>query len=209
MLSTSLGAANALQKGTMAKLDRTQKTPPAWSTIVPGRFRSNVARGRGIPGKAIGAFVPQLTRKAFEKFGFSTASLIVDWPKIAGRDLAQYTRPERIKWPQRHENAEISEGDGGGGSGATLVLRVDPARALDVEYSARQIVERINGYFGYRAIAELRLLQAPIEARKAPLSDARTKPSAPVTQPKSYGDDPLGQALARLEAGMRGASRLG
>ena len=49
-----------------------------------------------------------------------------------------------------------------GRPGATLVLRVDGARALDVQYKARQIIERINAYFGYAAVAELRIVQAPM-----------------------------------------------
>ena len=34
--------------------------------------------------KAVGSFVPRLTRKAFEKYGFSAATLITDWPTIVG-----------------------------------------------------------------------------------------------------------------------------
>jgi hypothetical protein len=188
----------------MAILKSNRSAPPAWAGIATGRFRSGVARGRSIPGKAVGAFVPGLTRKAFEKFGFSAATLIMDWPRIAGADLAQWTTPERLKWPQGFEGAQIAD-DAGGRPGATLVLRVDPARALDVEYRARQIVERINSYFGYRAIADLRLLQAPVAARPAATPAART-PVAPAVD-LAYGDEPLGRALARLEAGVRAASR--
>lgn len=189
--------------------DPTLKTPPAWSGIVRGRFHSGMARGRSVPGKAIGAFVPGLTRKAFEKFGFSTASLIMDWPKIAGADLAGWTTPERVKWPQVHDNSGLSEDGGDGRAGATLVLRVDPARALDVEYRARQIVERINSYFGYRAIAELRLLQAPLPARSTAHAARAAKSAAPPASApacKPSGDDPLSLALARLEAGVRAAN---
>jgi hypothetical protein len=194
----------------MAKPDRSKSKPPAWSgAIVRARFGPSIARGRGPAGKAVGAFVPGLTRKAFEKFGFSTASLIMDWPRIAGADLAQWTTPERVKWPQGHENAGLAE-DAGPRPGATLLLRVDPARALDVEYRARQIVERINSYFGYRAIADLRLLQAPLTGTRAAASvRAPERPAvrqAP-TGGAAPGDDPLAQALARLEAGVRGNNR--
>ena len=47
-------------------------------------------------------------------------------------------------------------------SGAMLVLRVDGAKALDVQYRAQQIIERINAYFGYAAVAQLRVIQAPM-----------------------------------------------
>ena len=51
---------------------------------------------------------------------------------------------------------------GKGRPGATLVLRVDGGRSLDVQHNARQIIERINAYFGYAAVAELRIVQAPV-----------------------------------------------
>ncbi len=192
----------------MSHRQNVRSTAPAWSGIVRGRNRSYVARGRGVPGKAVGAFIPGLTRKAFEKFGFSTASLIMDWPRIAGADLALWTVPERVKWPKNGDGS-VPPDDEGQRPGATLVLRVDPARALDVEYRARQIVERINSYFGYRAIAELRLLQAPLPSHA--MTHHRTPPvpapARPAEQPRqdapvAFGDDPLGQALSRLQAGI-------
>ncbi|MGE0024229.1 MAG: DUF721 domain-containing protein [Hyphomicrobium sp.] len=146
--------------------------------------------------KTVGSFVPTLTRKAFEKFGFSTATLITDWARIAGADLAACTAPEKLKWPRGGEGV-VSEDDEAERRGATLILRVDPARALDVEYKTRQITDRINAYFGYRAIETIRLVQAPLE---------RAALSAPATQPQkreAAGDDPLLAALARLEQGVR------
>lgn len=139
--------------------------------------------------------MPQLTQKAFEKYGFSTATLLTEWSTIAGTDLAQWTLPERVKWPRGVE----TYGEAGINtprSGATLVLRVDPCRALDVEYKAAQIIDRINRYFGYRAIAELRLLQAPVIPATPP-----PRPRAPLANIPA-GADPLTAALARFEAGV-------
>src|SRR5215470_10559346 len=115
--------------------------------------------------KAVGSFLPALTRKAFEKYGFSTATLITDWVRIVGRELAVATAPERLKWPRGIAPADL-EGNapGQGRRGATLVLRVDGGLSLDVQHKARQIIDRINAYFGYAAVAELRIVQAPVGA---------------------------------------------
>jgi hypothetical protein len=154
--------------------------------------------------KAVGSFVPKLTQKAFEKYGFSAATLLTDWALIAGADVAGYTVPDRLKWPRGPgAYAEVEE-CAEGRPGATLVLRVDPARALDVEYKGRQIIERINAYFGYRAVAALRLIQAPVEAAKPretrPGGARAPSPAAAATDE----GDPLARALARLEAGVLG-----
>ena len=51
--------------------------------------------------RTVGSFVARLTRPAFEKFGFSAATLITDWGTIVGADIARYTSPQRLKWPRR------------------------------------------------------------------------------------------------------------
>ena len=164
--------------------------------------------------KAVGTFVPKLTQKAFEKYGFSSATLLTDWARIVGTELARDTVPERLKWPRGAADDTTSAG------GATLVLRVDPARALDISYKERQITERINTYFGYRAVADLRIIQAPVAARPdaAPRQILRVpvepgQPATPISTNKVQSQalaqaqseaqsEALAQALARLEAGV-------
>jgi hypothetical protein len=162
----------------------------------------NIQRGK-IAVKAVGSFVPQLTRKAFEKFGFSAATLIMDWPAIVGGDVAHYTQPERLKWPRIAEEAG-AEGTVPQKSraGATLLLRVDDARALDVQYKSKQLIERINAYFGYNAVAEIRIVQGPIErstrtVKRPPAAVASTRDVTGVAH------EPLRDALARLGAAVR------
>jgi hypothetical protein len=48
-----------------------------------------------------------------------------------------------------------------------LVLHVAGAAALELQHSEPQILERINGYFGYGAVGRLRLIQAPLPRSKA------------------------------------------
>jgi hypothetical protein len=154
---------------------------------------------RGVFARAIGSFVPKLAGKAFEKYGFHSAEIMTAWPQVAGADLATYTAPERIKWPRATGASEDGTGDTGG---ATLVLRVEPARALDVEYRSAEIIDRINRYFGYRAVATLRLVQAPLLGKTAagPAATGRPNMSSPVaTAPiPEMADDDLKAALQTL-----------
>ena len=158
-------------------------------------------RGGGVPTwppsrplavKAVGAFVPKLTRAAFEKYGFSAATLLTDWTAIVGEELAACSAPERLKWPRQAEVFAEPDAQARGRPGATLVLRVDPVRALEVQYGAAQLLERVNRYFGYRAVAELRLLQGPVAA-PAPASST---PSSRTTKAASAPLDPEIAAIA-------------
>ena len=183
--------------------------PPAWRSAKPR------AGANHISAKAVGSMVPGLTRKAFERFGFSTATLLTDWEQIVGADLARYTAPDRLKWPRGGANGSSGGSDdepaeGPSRQGATLVLRVDLGRGIDIQYKARQLIERINAHFGYRAVAEIRIIQAPVEGALPPTevaSPARVLRKAfnrGETAPllAAIPDDGLRAALERMQAGL-------
>lgn len=170
-----------------------------------------------VPAKAVGSFVPRLTRKAFEKYGFSTAALLTDWETIVGPALARVTQPERLKWPKGVEVwGEVQE-DAVGRPGATLVLKVDPARALDIEYKRAQILDRINGFFGYRAVIDIRLVQHAVAAGPPPTAASGAAHARPAAHPapqqvapleiSRIADDGLRAALERMHAGVTGHRR--
>src|SRR5262249_7245362 len=71
------------------------------------------------------------------------------------------TRPEAIKWPRGSKTRAAADDDDARSAGATLILASDPAFALEVSYRTQEIIDRINRYFGYRAIAQLRVVQVP------------------------------------------------
>ena len=123
--------------------------------------------------KTVGSFVPKLTKAAFERYGFPAAAILTDWEAIAGRELASYTEPERLKWPKQADSS-VSEGTRDASEpGATLVLRVDGPRAIEIAHRKTQLLERINAYFGFRAVTDLRFVQAPI-SRKVQKLKAKT-----------------------------------
>ncbi len=168
--------------------------------------RATAIKVQGKPtyrGRSVGTFVPKITQKVFEKFGFSTATLLTDWAIIVGADLAAYTAPERLKWPRGFEGA-ADDGDAGTGrAGATLMLRVEPARALDIQYKARLLIDRINAYFGYRAVAEIRLIQAPLIRYALPQPRVTPTPMPATPAVQTIEDSDLRDALAALEASIR------
>jgi hypothetical protein len=151
--------------------------------------------------KAVGEFVPALMRPAFEKYGFPAAAILTDWAAIAGSELAAYTAPERLKWPRK------AASDPGSASqpGATLILRVDGPRALEVEHMRPRLIERINASFGYRAVADIRVLQAPLIRRDAPKKRTALPAPASTAILADLTDGRVKDALARIAAGIEAA----
>ena len=88
------------------------------------------------------------------KRGFAAASLFADWATIVGPGLARRCQPASLEQPR------------GGRGGGVLVLHAAGAAALELQHAAPQILERINGHFGFRAVRQLRLLQVPLPQRR-------------------------------------------
>ena len=152
-------------------------------------------------GRSVGSFVPQLTRSAIEKFGFPQAAILTDWAAIVGADLASYTAPERLRWP-RGAAEGTEDKPWNGAQGATLILRVEGPRVLEIQHRTEQLIERVNAYFGFRAVIDVRLMQAPL----APLTKAAPpRKQAPVTPiaATEVADDRLRDVLERLGGNVK------
>jgi len=177
----------------------------------PGAPLSGRRARAGLAAKSVGSFVPRLTLPAFQRFGFPAAAIVTDWEAIAGPELARFTVPERLRWPRAPDHAAGDEFDSGSQStqrrGATLVLRVDGPRAIEVQFMAGQIIERINVYFGYKAVSELRILQAPLPAhdQERAAKHEKTRPRSPANLP-GIDNPKLRQALERLSSHIKSPS---
>jgi hypothetical protein len=155
--------------------------------------------------RPIGAYAAGALDASARARGFATTSLLSEWGTIVGAELAQFTMPDRVVWPKRRDEAQVADAPKGHRvEGATLVLRVEGPRAIEVQHRSGQILERVNAYFGYRAIAEMRILQAPV-ARKAPRRPAAEPPIDPDVLPASVSveDGSLRAALLRLGTNTR------
>ena len=150
-------------------------------------------------GRSLGSLLPQVTKKAMEKFGFPAAAILTDWPQIVGPETASFTAPERLRWPKQHEGADEPNSDG-----ATLVLRVEGPRALEVQHRIAQLMERINAHFGFRAITEIRLLQAPLSRPRVAPKLRPVDPKARLPIPAAeIPDERLRDVLERLGEQVR------
>jgi hypothetical protein len=118
--------------------------------------RTQTPREDGRRGLApVAAAVARVTAPILAKRGLAEARIVTEWAAIAGEAVAERSAPERLV---RARGAR----DGGG----VLRLRVEGAWALEFQHMAPALLERINAYFGYPAVARLQLVQAPLPTRK-------------------------------------------
>ncbi len=139
----------------------------------------------------VGPSIAELCGKA----GFSVVEVVTHWDEIVGPDLAPRSMPVRMQWPRGSEP-----------EAATLVVRVEGAYAIELQYAAPVVIERINAYFGWRCVGRLALRQGPVPSRavhvpfKAPASAAV---EAVRRDLGAFEDEALAASLARLGALVR------
>jgi len=189
---------------TTSSLRRETPLPDEEPTAQIRALPRDVRAGKGVFAKSVGAFVPKVTAAVFQKFGFHSAEIMSSWATIVGSELARLTRPESIKWPRGGKGSADDAEDGGRSAGATLIVATDPAFALEVSYRHKEIIDRINRYFGYRAIAQIKVHQVPrlLESAPAPKAAALSAPNRPI--PGASGD--LATALEALGRSIAAAS---
>ena len=144
---------------------------------------------------SVGRFVAPIAGKTLSRGGAVLAELVCEWPAIAGPALALYTRPEKLTKGAPEPNST------GKPAPSVLHLKVDPARALEVQYSTPQLIERINQTLGFRAVSGLRVVQAPV-LKKAAKPSAVVKP-APSKNEQPAPENRLSAALARMARGVK------
>ncbi|MEP2989825.1 MAG: DciA family protein [Parasphingorhabdus sp.] len=120
-------------------------------------------RPRGGPAKSISDLVPEIGRAAFRRYGFIQSSVVSRWPEIVGERYAAVSLPESIRFPRGEKE------------GGTLHLLVSGAHATLMQHITPEIVERVNRFFGYGAISQVRFRQGGIDAKK----DNEKRPALP------------------------------
>ena len=115
--------------------------------------------------RAAGEIVGAIGGMAFKRFGFVQGAVVSRWPEIVGERYAKVSTPESIRFPA------------GKKAGGTLTLLVEGAHVPLMQHLAPTIMERVNRFFGYQAIAKLAFRQGA--AAKTAARPARPEPSVP------------------------------
>jgi hypothetical protein len=132
------------------------KSTPA--KAAPKPFR----RPRGGEARALADLMPEIGRAAFRRFGFVQSSVVSRWDEIVGPRYAAVSAPDAIRFPIG------KKADG------TLELVVEGAHATMMQHVVPEIIERVNRFFGYNAVAKIKMRQGVVTR-----ADPRPKAVAP------------------------------
>jgi len=154
-------------------------------------------RPRGGAARSVADMLPDIGRASFRRFGFVQSSVVSRWAEIVGDRYARVSSPESLRFPEGRR----AEG--------VLTLRVDGAHGTMMQHVAPTIIERVNRFFGYPAVARIVFRREAMPPKPAP-----TRIAPPSVKPvsvdlgdslRTVGDPELRACLASL-AGALGAT---
>jgi len=94
--------------------------------------------------RPFGNTLPRGLKGILKKNGYNYSEIISKWSILVGKNIANCSYPKSIKMNK-------------GNSKGTLILAVNRGDEINVEYSKKEIIQKINSHFGYKLIEEIKL----------------------------------------------------
>ncbi len=103
--------------------------------------------------RVFGNTLPRGLKGILKKNGFNYSEIIGKWNTLVGKEIGNYCYPKSIKMRK-------------GTTNGILVLSVKRGNEIIIEYSKKEIINKINSYFGYQLINEIKLQTLNMENKK-------------------------------------------
>ena len=94
--------------------------------------------------RSFGNTLPRNVKSILKKNGYNYSEIISKWNSLVGKDISNSCFPKSIKISRENKNG-------------TLILYVERGNEIIAEYSKKEIINKINSYFGYKLIDQIRL----------------------------------------------------
>jgi hypothetical protein len=149
-------------------------------------------RTRTFLPSSLGKVLQSIASAFVSKQGFVWAAILQDWPSVVGEIYKDMVMPKKIMFPK-----------GKNTDGTLSVIVENSGAALLVQHLQPLILERVNRYFGYKAITKMAMRQG-IFPEKSLLDQEAPKKGRPLTHEeqeeiqhllKSFPEGPLRETL--------------
>ena len=94
--------------------------------------------------RPFGNTLPRGLKGILKKNGYNYSEIISKWSMLVGKDISNCSYPQSIKMKKGNANG-------------TLVLGIKRGDEIQIEYAKKEIMEKINSYFGYKLVDEIKL----------------------------------------------------
>ena len=88
--------------------------------------------------------IPKTLKKHIKRGGYNYSNIVDNWTKMVSKKISNACYPITVKMGQ-----EMRDG--------TLVLNVIHGKEMEIEYEKKEIIDKINSFFGYNCISHVTL----------------------------------------------------
>ena len=99
--------------------------------------------------------IPRTLKKHLKKGGYNYSNIVDNWTKMMSKKISDSCYPITIKMGK-----EMKDG--------ALVLNVIHGKELEIEYEKKEIMDKINSFFGYKYINQvtLKIVEEKIKSKQ-------------------------------------------
>ena len=88
--------------------------------------------------------IPKTLKKYIRKSGYNYSNIVDNWTKMVSKEISDACYPITVKMKK-----DMKDGN--------LILNVIHGKELEVEYKKKEIIDKINSFFGYNCISQVTL----------------------------------------------------
>ena len=99
--------------------------------------------------------IPKTLKKHLRKGGYNYSNIVDNWTKMVNKKISDICYPINVKMGK-----DMKDGN--------LVLNVLHGKEMEIEYEKKEIMDKINSFFGYNCISQvtLKIVQNAIKEKK-------------------------------------------
>ncbi len=88
--------------------------------------------------------IPKTLKKYLKRGGYNYSNIVDNWTNMVSKNISNSCYPISVKMDKEMKNG-------------TLILNVIHGKELEIEYKKNEIIEKINSFFGYNLIENIKL----------------------------------------------------
>ena len=88
--------------------------------------------------------IPKTLKKHLRKGGYNYSNIVDNWTKMVSKKISDVCFPVTVKMDKNMKDGN-------------LVLKVIHGKEIEVEYEKKEIMDKINSFFGYKCISHVTL----------------------------------------------------
>ena len=88
--------------------------------------------------------IPKTLKKHLQKNGYNYSNIVDNWTKMVSKKISDSCYPATVKMGKNMKDGN-------------LILNVIHGKELEVEYEKKEIMDKLNSFFGYNCISQVTL----------------------------------------------------